>query len=429
MTSRKVAGLRWWIIGLVALGIALNYLSRSSLSVAIPELNRHFSISTQQYSYAVSAFQAAYMIVQPLCGYVLDAVGTRVGFAAFAAAWGAANMLRGLASGWISLALFRGLLGATESAAIPAAVKVVAEWFPDKERSVATGWFNSGTSIGAMLAPPLVVWCIVHHGWQMAFVVTGGLSLMWVAIWLSAYDQPERHRSISVAEREMIREGRVVTPTTIRHRKSMLESGVLWAIMISRFFAAPAWATFNFWIPIYLSTVRHMSLKDIGMFAWMPFLAADLGSIVGGYLCPFFKRWLRVELVASRKLVVTIGAILMIGPACVGLASNGYVAVVLFCIGGFAHQALSGALITLPVDVFPRGDVTTASGLAGTAAWLGSTIFSLLIGTLAAKVGYDPLFACLVVFDLLGATVLWFMAPRQSHRPAHADLEEKSMTD
>ncbi|CAB3782094.1 MULTISPECIES: MFS transporter [Paraburkholderia] len=411
MKERMVLGLRWWIIGLVSAGITLNYLSRSSLSVAIPELNKHFSISTEQYSYIVSAFQGAYMIVQPLCGYVLDIVGTKIGFAVFAVAWALANMLHGLATGWISFAFFRGLLGATESAVIPASVKVVSEWFPDKEKSIATGWFNSGTSLGAMFAPPLVVWCILHYNWQMAFIVTGGLSLIWVVVWLAVYDLPQKHKWLGSGERSTIIEGQAIVQKVKGHWTVMLRSRVLWGIMISRFLAAPAWATFSFWIPIYLSSVRHMSLKEIGMFAWLPFLAADLGSIVGGYLCPSFQKWFNVHLVTSRKLVVVFGALLMIGPACIGLATDKYVAVFLFCIGGFAHQALSGALLTLPADVFQREEVATASGWTGTAAWLGSSVFSLIIGALATKIGYNPLFACLVMFDALGAIVLWVMVP------------------
>lgn len=407
MTKGKVVGLRWWIIALVSAGITLNYLSRSSLSVAIPELNRRFGISTEQYSYIVSAFQGAYMAVQPLCGYLLDLVGTKIGFAVFATAWGLANMLHGLATGWLSFAFFRGLLGAAESAVIPASVKVVSEWFPDDEKSVATGWFNSGTSLGAMCAPPLVVWCIVHYNWQTAFVATGGLSLAWVAMWLAIYQIPSEHKWLTSGERLRIAQGQVVMDKAKGPRVVTLRSRALWGLMISRFLAAPAWATFSFWIPIYLSTVRHMSLAQIGTFAWLPFLAADMGSITGGYLCPFFQRRFKVSIVTSRKLVVAIGALLMVGPACIGLATNKYVAVFFFCVGGFAHQALSGALLTLPADVFPRDEVATASGWTGTAAWFGSSIFSLAIGALATRIGYNPLFACLVLFDVLATIVVW----------------------
>lgn len=207
MSKRYMKGLRWWIIGLVMIGVALNYLSRSSLSVAMPTLSKQLGISTQQYSYVVAAFQAAYTVMQPIAGYVLDMLGTKIGFAIFALAWSLANALHGFASGWLSLAFFRGLLGLTEASVIPAGLKVVSEWFPDKERSIATGWFNAGTAIGAMIAPPLVVWCILHSSWQMAFVVTGGLGFVWVAIWLFAYRTPRDHVRLEPSERQYIVDG------------------------------------------------------------------------------------------------------------------------------------------------------------------------------------------------------------------------------
>ncbi|WP_078201479.1 MFS transporter [Cupriavidus necator] len=391
------------------IGVALNYLSRSSLSVAVPTLSKELGISTQQYSYVVAAFQAAYTAMQPVAGYFLDLLGTKIGFAIFALGWALSNALHGFASGWQSLAFFRGLLGMTEAAIIPAGLKVASEWFPDKERSVATGWFNAGTALGAMFAPPLVVWCILHYNWQSAFVVTGGLSLIWVVIWLVTYRQPRQHPRLSPAEKEYILGGQSPAGHGKPSLKRILGQKRFWGIAIPRFLADPAWATFNFWIPLYLTSVRHMSLQEIAMFAWLPFLAADLGSIVGGYLSPFFMRTFKVSVITSRKLVVTTGALLMTGPACIGLATDAYWAIALFCIGGFAHQALSGALITLASDVFGKHEVATATGLTGTAAWLGSIGFSLIIGALATTIGYNPLFVCLALFDVIGALVVWSM--------------------
>lgn len=430
MQRKYIRGLRWWIIALVMCGVALNYLSRSSLSVAMPTLTKELDISTRQYSYVVAAFQGAYTIMQPMAGYVLDMLGTKIGFAIFALGWALANMLHGFASGWLSLAIFRGLLGLTEAAVIPAGLKTVSEWFPDKERSVATGWFNAGTAIGAMIAPPLVVWCILHTTWQVAFVVTGGLSVVWVSVWLLAYRSPRQHARLAPQERQYIEQGQDNTRLDKASWKSILTSRQFWGIAIPRFLADPAWATFNFWIPLYLSTVRHMSLKEIAMFAWLPFLAADLGSIVGGYLSPLFMRWFGVSVVSSRKLVVTTGALLMFGPACIGLAADAHTAVLLFCVGGFAHQALSGALITLASDVFGKNEVATANGLTGTAAWLGSLTFSLIIGAVATTIGYNPLFVCLALFDVLGAIVVWLVLPsRRSDRAARPVAEQAIQAD
>ncbi|NYZ48377.1 hexuronate transporter ExuT, partial [Escherichia coli] len=176
---------------------------------------------------------------------------------------------------------------------------------------------------------------------------------------------------------------------------------------LPRFLAEPAWGTFNAWIPLFMFKVYGFNLKEIAMFAWMPMLFADLGCILGGYLPPLFQRWFGVNLIVSRKMVVTLGAVLMIGPGMIGLFTNPYVAIMLLCIGGFAHQALSGALITLSSDVFGRNEVATANGLTGMSAWLASTLFALVVGALADTIGFSPLFAVLAVFDLLGALVIW----------------------
>lgn len=412
--KRHVRGLRWWIIALVAVCVVINYLDRSTLAVAIPSLKQLFDISTEQYSYAVAAFQGAYMVMQPLAGYILDALGTRIGFAVFAVGWSIAAMLHGLMTGWISLSFYRGLLGMSEAGVIPASVKVVAEWFPDREKTVATGWFTSGTSIGAMIAPPFVVWCLLHHDWQLIFIASGALGFIWVAIWLFVYADPANHPRLTPDEHAYIVEGQAgaseatAAGSTVdkASKAALLRSRSLWSLMACRFLIAPAWGTFNFWIPIYLATVRHMDLKELAMFAWMPFLAADLGSIAGGYMAPLFMRW-GASLMNSRKLVVTVGALLMFGPASIGLATSRYTAVLLFCIGGFAHQAISGTLITMASDLFPKQTVATASGWTGMAAFLGSMLFSLLIGAVAGTIGYNPLFVCLALFDVTAAIVLW----------------------
>jgi ACS family hexuronate transporter-like MFS transporter len=228
---------------------------------------------------------------------------------------------------------------------------------------------------------------------------------------LIAYRSPQKHARLELEERQYIEAGQDNTNLEKTSWKHILSSRNFWGIAIPRFLADPAWATFNFWIPLYLSTVRHMSLKEIAMFAWLPFLAADLGSVVGGYLSPLFIKWFGVSVISSRKLVVTTGALLMFGPACIGLVTDAHTAVYLFCIGGFAHQALSGSLITLASDVFGKNEVATANGLTGTAAWLGSISFSLIIGAVATTIGYNPLFVCLALFDVLGAVIVWVLLP------------------
>jgi MFS transporter, ACS family, hexuronate transporter len=413
--SARVGHLRWWIISLVTLGTVLNYLARSSLSVAAPTLKQVLNLTTQQYSYVVGAFQTAYTIMQPVAGYVLDLLGTRLGFAVFAIGWSAANMAHAFAVGWQSLAAFRGLLGLTEAAVIPGGMKVVAEWFPPRERSVATGWFNIGSSLGAMIAPPLVVFCIFTWGWQSAFSVTGVVGVLWAMLWYWGYRKPEEHTKISDGELAYIVAGRIddaVVPGNTRGWRSIIRTRKFWSIAIPRFLADPAWHTFNFWIPLYLVSTRGMDLKSIAAFAWLPFLAADFGSLAGGYLAPWVMKTFGASLLTSRKIVMTTGTLLMVGPASIGLADNAYMAIALFCVGGFAHQMLSGALITLSADLFDAKEVATATGLAGSAAWIGGLGFSLLIGAVAETIGYHPLFVGMALLDVLGTIVLWTLLPR-----------------
>jgi len=411
-------GVRWWIISLVMVGTVLNYLARSSLSVAAPTLKVAFGMTTREYSWVVGAFQAAYTVMQPIAGWTLDMLGLRLGFALFAVGWSLSNCFHAFATGWPSLAMFRAMLGLTEAAAIPAGLKTVAEWFPPRERTVATGWFNIGSSLGAMIAPPVVVTCIAIWGWQSAFVVTGGLGLIWAAIWYGAYRGPAEHRGISAGERALILSGRPAAPKDVAARatwREVIRTRDFWSIAIPRFLADPAWQTFSFFIPLYLVEVKGMNLASVAAFAWLPFLAADAGSLLGGYYAPWLMRR-RVSLITSRKIVVTTGALMMIGPACIGLTVSPGAAIALFCVGGFAHQMLSGALMTLAADLFDHNVVATASGMAGSAAWVGGLSFSLVIGALADTVGYNPLFACLAVFDLIGAVVLWTMLRQPAQR-------------
>lgn len=199
MPHRPIKGLRWWIVGLLVLGMIFNYLARSSLAVAAPTLTEKLHLTTQQYSYVVTAFQAAYALAQPVAGFVIDLVGLKIGFAIFALAWAVANMLHGLAMSWPALATFRAMLGVSEAAIFPAGMKTISQWFPAKERSIAAGWLNTGTSLGAMLAPPLVIFCIVKYDWQMAFVITGGVALLWVALWLVFFRSPQDHPRLAPA--------------------------------------------------------------------------------------------------------------------------------------------------------------------------------------------------------------------------------------
>lgn len=398
--------LRWWIIALITLGTILNYLARSTLSVAAPTLKTEFAMSTEQYSWVVLAFQASYTVMQTVAGAVLDALGTRVGFFVFAVGWALCNMAHAFSTGWMSLAFFRSLLGATEAAAIPAGTKTVSQWFPPKERPLATSLFQMGTSVGNMIAPPLVAFCILAWNWQAAFLVTGALSLVWAGLWWFGYRDPAVHPRLSQDERDAIVAMNQPDATKPATKAQVLRSRSFWAIAVPRFLAEPAWQTFNFFIPLYLVAVWKLDLKSIALWGWMPFLAADFGSLAAGLLPPWLMKR-GSSMLSSRKITMTMGALCMVGPACIGLATSPEMAIALFCIGGFAHQMLNGALITLCADVFDSRTVGTASGMAGTSAWVGGMLFTLLIGQSADVFGYNPLFVALAGLDLLAAVVLW----------------------
>ncbi|WP_214509892.1 MFS transporter [Pseudomonas brassicacearum] len=427
----KIKGIRWWMVGLVTAGLMVNYLARNALSVAAPTLMSEMNISTEQYSHIVVAWQICYALMQPVAGYIIDAIGTKMGFAIFAFAWSIACAAAAMASGWQGLAFFRGLLGLTEAAGLPAAVKTSTEWFPAKERSVAIGWFNIGSSIGAVLAPPLVVWAILNSGWELAFLIVGGLGVAWTFLWLIFYKHPRDQKLLGDTERDYILSGQEAhfqDPTPKKGSwKRIIASRNFYAIASARILSEPAWQTFNAWIPLYLMTERHMNIKEIAMFAWLPFLAADLGCVLGGYLSPFFHKYCKVSLFTSRKMVLLFGASCMIGPACIGLVASPYTAIALLCVGGFAHQTLSGALYAITSDSFGKNEVATATGMGGMFGYLGAAAFTLLFGVMVTKIGYSPLFVLLAIFDIIAAFVVWTVARELKHQPATPSSEPQAL--
>ena len=409
--------LRWWIIGLVMLGAILNFLTRGVMSVAAPTMLKDLSISVEQYSWITGAFQAGIML-QPAVGYVLDSVGLRYGLAIFAGAWSVISIAHGFANSWPAFAGLRGLLGFAEGSANPSGMKVVATWFPARERGFAGGVYNIGASLGAMLAPPLVAWAILAYNWRAAFVITGALGLAWVALWLAFYETPERHGALSADERQRIAAGQEAELGEDAGRPSMLRllgRRDFWGIAIPRLLADPTWGTLSFWVPLYLSTSRGFDLKHIAMFAWLPFLAADLGCLFGpAVVLALQKRG--VGLINARRGAFTVGAVMMTGMLFVSRVESPYAAVALLCLGGFAHQTLSVTVITMSSDLFKRSEVATVAGMAGTCGNLGVLIFSLLMGGLVASVGYNPFFIALGLLDLLGAAVLWALVRNRPTR-------------
>ncbi|CAH2600711.1 hexuronate transporter [Rhodovastum atsumiense] len=415
----KIRGLRWWMIGLIMLGSIMNYLTRSTLAVAAPTVLQELHITTQQYSWILGGFQAAIM-AQPVAGYVLDVIGLKIGLAIFTTAWALINMAHGLAGSWQALAGLRVLLGFAEGSANPAGMKATAEWFPARERGIAGGVYNIGASVGSMIAAPLVVWTILHYNWQMAFVITGVMGLAWVVLWLIFYQAPEKHPALSQEEKDHIAAGQETHLQSDGRRPailSILRQRQFWGIAIPRFLADPTWGTLSFWLPLYLTSVRHFDLKEIAMFAWMPFLAADFGCLFGGFVAASLQKYAGFTLLNARRSAFTLGACMMMGVAFVGMVDNPYLAVALLSLAGFAHQTLSVTVITMSSDLFRKNEVATVAGMAGTCGNAGLFLFSLAIGALVTTVGYTPFFVCLGVLDLIGACVLWTLV---RDRPAPA---------
>src|SRR5688500_7971851 len=252
-------------MGVFVPALILNYLSRNILSVAAPAIMAEQDISTAEYSWITGAFQVGIML-QPLCGYLLDVIGLKLGLVLFVSAWSLLTMAHGLANGWLGFAGLRAALGVVEGSGQPAGMKVVAEWFPARERGLAGGVYNIGASLGAVLAPPLVAWSVYNHDWRAAFLITGGLGLIWVIPWLFWYAPPAKHRAISDSERTLILEGQEARLAGKQGRPALgrlLRRQELWAIAAARFLADPVWGMLSFWMPLYLVNVRHFDLTEI----------------------------------------------------------------------------------------------------------------------------------------------------------------------
>ncbi len=418
--KRTFRHLRWWVLILFLTGVTVNYITRNSLAILAPELKISLGITTEQYSWIVGAFQLAYTLFQPLCGWLIDVIGLKVGFLICAGIWALTCLLHAGAGSWLQLAILRFVMGGAEAAATPANAKVLGEWFPKKERPVAAGWAGVGFSIGAMLAPPIIYFAHASFGWQGAFLFTGFLAMTWVVLWWLLYRNPEQHPNLSAKELAFIRQDN--EPPAVKQGffialKSVARNKRFYGIAIPAFMAEPAWGVLSFWVPLYLANELGMDLKQIAMFAWLPFLAADLGSIVSGYLTRLYIRMTGCTQVNAVVASSVTGAFLMVSLALVALTKNPYVAIALISVGGFGHQIISCMLSALVVERFDKGEMATVNGMRGSFAWISSFLFSLIIGLTADKIGFNPLFVAMGFFDLIGALFLIaFIAERRAKR-------------
>ncbi|HDI4958600.1 TPA: MFS transporter [Salmonella enterica] len=417
---RVVKNLRWWMLILFLFGVTVNYITRNSLGILAPELKSSLGITTEQYSWIVGAFQLAYTLFQPLCGWLIDVIGLKLGFMICAGLWALACLLHAGAGSWLQLAILRFFMGGAEAAATPANAKTIGEWFPKSERPIASGWAGVGFSIGAMLAPPIIYVAHASFGWQGAFMFTGVLAMLWVVLWWIFYNTPDNHPNLSQSELDYIhqdKEAPAIKLPFLTALKTVARNKRFYGIAIPAFMAEPAWAVLSFWVPLYLSKELGMDLKQIAMFAWLPFLAADLGSVASGYLTRLYTRIFGCTRINSVVASSVTGAFLMISLAIVAFTKSPYITIILISIGGFGHQIISCMLSALVVESFDKGQMATVNGMRGSAAWIASFLFSLMIGVTADKIGFNPLFIAMGFFDLIGAFFLvTFIAERRAQR-------------
>ncbi|HFW1657758.1 TPA: MFS transporter [Salmonella enterica subsp. houtenae serovar [1],40:z4,z23:-] len=417
---RVVKNLRWWMLILFLLGVTVNYITRNSLGILAPELKSSLGITTEQYSWIVGAFQLAYTLFQPLCGWLIDVIGLKLGFMICAGLWALACLLHAGAGSWLQLAILRFFMGGAEAAATPANAKTIGEWFPKSERPIASGWAGVGFSIGAMLAPPIIYVAHASFGWQGAFMFTGVLAMLWVVLWWIFYNTPDNHPNLSQSELDYIhqdKEAPAIKLPFLTALKTVARNKRFYGIAIPAFMAEPAWAVLSFWVPLYLSKELGMDLKQIAMSAWLPFLAADLGSVASGYLTRLYTRIFGCTRINSVVASSVTGAFLMISLAIVAFTKSPYITIILISIGGFGHQIISCMLSALVVESFDKGQMATVNGMRGSAAWIASFLFSLMIGVTADKIGFNPLFIAMGFFDLIGAFFLvTFIAERRAQR-------------
>ncbi|SEL84182.1 MFS transporter [Parapedobacter koreensis] len=391
-----IKNFRWWIVGLIALATAINYLDRQNLPVALSEIRKNFEISDVDYGLINSLFLFAYGTMYAVGGRIIDVLGSRLGYFILIVWWSIANMLHGLVSNVMGLGIARFLLGIGEGGAFPGSAKVVSEWFPKKERALAFGIFNTGSSVGAVVAPPVIALIIATWSWQWTFFIFGIVGLVWAAVWWMVYAVPSRSKFVTAGERALIAAGQEeeqsVGQDTALHIPwiSLFRYRKLWGLLAIKFLPDAGWYFFIFWLPKYLNDVRGLDIQGIGSYAWIPYAMAGGGSFLGGWLSSFLLRK-QFSLDLSRKIPLGIAAALL--PLSLFIADASLLtAVFLFGMAMCGHQLYSTIVQTLVADMFPSRVVGSVSGLMGCAATYGAMLFSLVIGFIIDRYGYGPAF-------------------------------------
>lgn len=418
--------LRWWIAWTLFLSTTINYISRQTFSVLSPVITREFHLSHTDLSWILSAFQLSYAGMWLIGGILLDVVGTRVGLALAVVWWSVISVLTGLANSLSQFAVFRFLLGIGEGCNWPGASKAVAEWFPAKERGVAVAVFDSGSSVGGAIAAVMVPWIALALGWRYAFAVSGVLGFAWLVLWLSVYHPFSQHPRLTDEERALIESGHDTAKQSGRGGAQrwlpLLIDRNSWGILLGRSLTDPIWWFYVFWLPQYLSDARGFSLKQIAAFAWIPFVAADIGNFTGGFASAFLiKRGTPV--LRARKLVCVVSCLPVLAgiPAATTHSAYSALAFIAFAVWGYASWSTMG--LTFPSDLFPQDVVASVTGLSGLGAGLAGALFTLIVGKLVDRFSYFPAFVAAATLPLLAtAAILILLNPRSE--PAHSEWRQ-----
>ncbi len=425
-TVRPWHGIRWMILALIFAATCINYVDRSSVGLLVTRFGSDIGISTRQYGYISSLLLAAYTVSQSVSGRLYDRFGARAGFTVSILVWCAAAMAHSLMTGAVSFAACSFFLGLGEAGNWPGSAKVIAEWFPQRERAIGMAIFNGGASMGGVLGPLLVAGLLEpHFGWRITFIIIGAAGFVWLVAWLAVYRPLFQHPHVTTAERMLIREDQpALTVEDARPFSlgTLLSYKQTWAILLARFFVDPVWWLYMLWLPTYLKDVRHFSLRDIGISAWMPYAAAAAGALFGGWLSgKFIRSGMTVS--AARKTTIVLAACMMpfgilAARTHSAHAALGYIAVVLF---GF--QMWIANVQTLPSDFFSHRSVGVVAGMGGTAAGIASLLFNLLTAPMAHRFGYGFVLTVAGLLAPVGLIALLLLAGNicrldGSHAPA-----------
>jgi ACS family hexuronate transporter-like MFS transporter len=386
-------------------------MDRQVLGILAPELEKSIGWNEAQYGYIVTAFQAAYAIFLLLSGSLMDRLGTRKGYSLAVIVWSAASMAHALARSAFGFGLARFALGAGEAGNFPAAIKTVAEWFPKKERALAIGIFNSGTNVGAVIAPLAVPWIAIHYGWHWAFLATGLTDLVWLACWLATYHRPEEQPRLSRAEFNYIRSDPAEPSTKIPWSR-LFPYRQTWAFAAGKFLTDPIWWFYLFWLPKFLNQTQGLSLAKIGLPLVMIYVAADAGSIAGGWLSSsLLKRGWSVN--RARKTAMLICACAVTPVFFASMTANLWVTVALVSTATAAHQGWSANLFATVGDMFPQQAVGSVVGIGGMLGAIGGMLLASGAGLILQITGsYVPMFVMASSAYLVALALIQLTAPK-----------------